>query len=485
MPTTAAAAAAHKEKELEILRNFVDEVETKTEEKIAKSSEMQKIIAIVEQFISKKHLICYGGTAINAILPKEVQFYNREMEVPDYDFFSANALNDAIELSDIFYAKGYLNVETKAAVHHGTYKVFVNFIGVADITNMDKKLFKNITKHAIKKEGILYAPPNFLKIDMYKELSRPHGDVSRYEKVFKRLDLINQYYPLKNKKCDTLNFMRDFEGMEDKERVRELYTTIKNTIIDQDLVFFGGYASALYGKYMPANKRHIISNSPDFDVLSIDPKASALQLKEQLEKNGFKHVKLYEKKPIGEIIATHYEIVVDKDSVCFIYEPIGCHSYNTIRIGNKKVKIATINTMLNFYYAFVYSGREYYDEERILCMAQYLTEVQIKNGINQKGLLARFNQNCYGTEINREMIKEIKAQKYKELKVDRQSPEYQSYFLKYTPGVKNADRPVSALPESALPAAAPASATKKTRSNKKKSQKKRKTKKWYKKLFVL
>ena len=38
------------------------------------SKEVQTIIEIVENFIKKKDLICYGGTAINNILPKEDQF---------------------------------------------------------------------------------------------------------------------------------------------------------------------------------------------------------------------------------------------------------------------------------------------------------------------------------------------------------------------------------------------------------------------------
>jgi hypothetical protein len=474
------------EKELEILRNFVDEVEIKAEEKIAKSPEMKKIIGFVEKFISKKKLICYGGTAINAILPKEDQFYDRDMEVPDYDFFSPNALNDAIELSDLFHKEGYLNVEAKAAVHHGTYKVFVNFIGVADVTNIDKNLFKIISKQAIKIDGIFYAPPNFLKIDMYKELSRPNGDVSRYEKVFKRLALINKHYPLKNKKCDSMNFQRDFEGTDDKETIRNLYNVIKNAIISQGLIFFGGYASALYSKYMPKNQKHVISIAPDFDVLAQDPKAAAMKVKEELKKAGFKNIKINEKKPIGEIIETHYEIVVDNDTVCFIYAPNGCHSYNTIKIGNKKAKIATINTMLNFFYAFVFSEREYYDQERILCMAQYLTEVQLKNGLNQTGILNRFNQKCYGTELTREMVKEIKANKYKELKVDKNSSEYQSYFLKYTPGVKNADLPITAAPSTAGPAAIHKTFKKTLKNKNRKNSKINKSgtlKKWYKKIF--
>jgi hypothetical protein len=79
--------------ELAILRQAVDETEKlQQEKKIANSEEVQKMIAIVEKFIIDRRCICYGGTAINNILPKHAQFYNKEIEIPDYDFFSPRAL---------------------------------------------------------------------------------------------------------------------------------------------------------------------------------------------------------------------------------------------------------------------------------------------------------------------------------------------------------------------------------------------------------
>ena len=105
--------------ELAILRIAVDEAQEKMGKRIVNSEDIQKIIDIVEEFIKKKKLICYGGTAINNILPEEDQFYDKDVEVPDYDFFSINALNDAKELADIYYKKGFLDVEAKSGQHRG------------------------------------------------------------------------------------------------------------------------------------------------------------------------------------------------------------------------------------------------------------------------------------------------------------------------------------------------------------------------------
>ena len=136
------------EKELDILRDAVDIAEKRKGKQTVSDPDVKKIIGILEDFLKKKKLICYGGTAINNILPLEDQFYDKNIEIPDYDFYSPNALDDAKELADIYYNNGFQEVEAKAGVHYGTYKVFVNFIPVADITYLEKPLFKRIQRDA-------------------------------------------------------------------------------------------------------------------------------------------------------------------------------------------------------------------------------------------------------------------------------------------------------------------------------------------------
>ena len=112
-----------------------------------------------------------------------------------------------------------IEVEAKSGQHYGTFKVFVNFIPVADITLLPKELFNAIKKDAIMISGILYAPPNLLRMGMYLELSRPAGDVSRWEKVMKRLTLLNKHYPLTATQCSHINFQRK---MEDDKKTDEI-----------------------------------------------------------------------------------------------------------------------------------------------------------------------------------------------------------------------------------------------------------------------
>ena len=364
--------------ELAILRMAVDKAEEKMGKRVVNSEDVQKIIDIVEEFIIKKKNICYGGTAINNILPEEDRFYNKEVEIPDYDFFSENALSDAKELADIYYKKGFLDVEAKSGQHHGTYKVFVNYMAVADITFIPKEIFSVLKKDSISVGGILYAPPNFLRMSMYLELSRPAGDISRWEKVLKRLTLLNKNYPITDLNCNDINFQREMEHRENEDKI---YETVKNTLVNQGVVFFGGFANALYSQYMPKNLRVKLENIADFDVLSNNPETTAEVVKERLDDIGIKDVKIIKQPAVGEIVPEHYELKVGKDSILFIYKPVGCHSYNILIMKGKKIKVATIDTMLSFYLAFLYANKPYYNQfiDRILCMSKFLFDVQQKN----------------------------------------------------------------------------------------------------------
>ena len=84
--------------ELAILRAAVDKADKRLGTKLIRKPEVQEIIYIVETFLRKKKRMCYGGTAINSLLPKEDQFYDKSAELPDYDFFSPDALKDAKDL---------------------------------------------------------------------------------------------------------------------------------------------------------------------------------------------------------------------------------------------------------------------------------------------------------------------------------------------------------------------------------------------------
>ena len=407
--------------ELTILRASVDKSEKIQGRQLLQSPETKKIIRIVEAFIVKNKCIVYGGTAINNVLPKEDQFYDYDYELPDYDFFSSDAFELAKKLADLYSSKGFEDVEAKSGVHHGTYKVFVNHMAVADITYLHPELYGSIKKTAIIKEKIMYAPANFLRQSMFLELSRPMGDVSRWEKILKRLNLLNKHYPLVYKKCE---LQRHFSYRRDEP---ELFTLTKNAFVEEGVVFIGGYANAMYTTYTKVPK---LKNIPDFDVLSLTPKETTEKVVKSL-KRGKYEVTMKEHDAIGELVSKHYSISVDGEYIAFVYEPTACHSYNVIEDGGKQLKIGSIDTLLSYYLAFMYADRDYFDDNRLLCLSSVLFKVQQENRLSQKGILKRFVLQCYGKQQTLADMREENNKLHSQLK--RGSKEYEERFLKYTP----------------------------------------------------
>jgi hypothetical protein len=424
--------------ELEILRNAVTKIEQKKGQEVTNTPEVKEIINIVENYIKDNKLVCYGGTAINNILPKRDQFYNFEIEMPDYDFFSSNAMQDAKKLADVYKKKGYDEVLATAGTHYGTFKVFVNFIPVADITQMSREVFDVVQKEAINVAQIKYTPPNFLRMLMYLEISRPGGDVSRWEKVQKRLNALNKNYPLKLKACASKNLQASFKIT--KEKTIKIHKCIRDAVTDNGFVFFGGYATYLYSRYMSDSIRNKFTREGSlFDILAKDINKAAVIIKERLMDKYIdsKNIKIIEHPPVGsislQIVPEHIEIKVHNQTVCLIFKPVNCHSYNEIEVDKVKYKIATIDTMLSFFLSFIYSKRDYFNRDRIICMADFLYNVQQKNRLSQKGILKRFNIDCYGTGVTKEDLRQEKSDAFQKLKSKQNTEEYDRWFLKYRP----------------------------------------------------
>jgi len=191
---------------------------------------------------------------------------------------------------------------------------------------------------------------------------------------------------------------------------------------------------------MENDQQHQVANIPDFDVLSENPEKCAMVVRDKLVEGGYKKVRLVQHTSLGEVIPAHVEISINGDIIALIYKPIACHGYNKIEVSGKTILVATIDTMLSFYLAFLYADKAYFDKDRMLCMASYLFEVEQKNKLEQKGLLKRFSLDCYGKQPTMEDMRAEKAKKYAELKGStstKDKQEFERWFFKYIPS-KNA-----------------------------------------------
>ena len=82
------------QRQIERLAAAADEASELIKYESAHNSEIQYAIDIVAKFLRKKKRVCYGGTAINAILPRSLKFYDPQKDLPDYDFFTPHPEQD-------------------------------------------------------------------------------------------------------------------------------------------------------------------------------------------------------------------------------------------------------------------------------------------------------------------------------------------------------------------------------------------------------
>jgi hypothetical protein len=175
---------------------------------------------------------------------------------------------------------------------------------------------------------------------------------------------------------------------------------------------------------------------PSFDLLSEHAEKSASKIKKVLDKTGdFKSVIIEKREEFGEHVSSHYEIIVDGRTVAFVYEPSpgACHNYNIVKINGKDVHIATTDTILSFYLLFLYVNRPYYDRDRLLCMSQYIYDLQNDKLTKNEGIFKRFSNPCIGKQVTLKDIKDVKSHMFEKLKNKKGTREYDEWFLNYNP----------------------------------------------------
>ena len=369
-----------------------------------------ELFNIIDDYISTHKMICYGGMAINTIIPKE-RFYD-EVDIPDYDCFSPNAIKDAKQLADILQVQNMDNIEVKSAMFKGTYKIFVNFIPMIDITQIDYDLFMKIQQSALKINNIYYAPPNYLRMNIHLELSRPLGDITRWTKIYQRLELLNKYHPFIYNKNIIVN---------------EVKYPYYDKVIDicKQWVILGEYAM----KYFHFPKKYN-SNSNIFILAEeLNP------VKKKLSEAGLKYkIISYSNK----FIHNFYEFQFQGESLLYVFITNSCQSYNEIKENGQIVKIANIDTMLMIYYALTFIQPPNININNLLVYCYLLQNIHLKNKKNKVNKISkRFSLPCLGKQETIEDLRIERDKKYKLYKKNHSKKIYNEYFFRYLPKRKN------------------------------------------------
>ena len=352
----------------------------------------------IEAFMREKKLIGYGGTAINRALPKEAKFYH-ESDIPDYDFFSTTALDDAKELADRLHPE-YMHIEVKPSMFHGTYKLFVNFLPLVDFSQLEEDLFHNMFVTSFQQDGIHYVPYNYLRMSMYQELSRPLGDLTRWTKVYERLGLLNRYHPFLIRNCDVRPTTHSPSSI-----VKAVHRRLKDYVCLGDAMMY--YWQDLFPEkyhYPQQDTLFVLSNT----IEEIWKKMEGMVLRYTYYEN--KLIKVY-------------EVHVEDHPILYVILTESCTNYNVY----KKRKLASYDATLSFYYALSFSNIEHLSKQKLLSYCYLLLQITEESHI----LMRRFQHPCYGTQITLEEIRKKRDVLYQK---------HQLSFLHYRPKLKSRKR---------------------------------------------
>jgi hypothetical protein len=243
----------------------------------AHNTEILQALDIVKCFIEQKQRVCYGGTAMNALLPKKDKFYDPDYDLPDYDFLTPDAESDVKDLVTALKNAGFNDVYNRVGVHEGTKKILVNYVAVADITQVDKDIYNIYVNNSKIIDNVLYTNENMLRMMMYLELSRPRGEVERWKKVYQRLEVLNKNFPIK--KCAKKHPQKVVPS---KDKILEFIISRQRILANAELEY-------LYKRSL-STKQVVYSHSEHGPLLFYSPdiKKDAFDLKHILNNNSTK-----------------------------------------------------------------------------------------------------------------------------------------------------------------------------------------------------
>lgn len=391
---------------LEALRFIIEKAENKEKKKTF--LQHKEMFEVVKEYSIRNNLILYGGMALNELLPKSAKFYP-EFEVPDYDMFSYDAKPHAIAIADELMKKGYRYIEVKTARHPGTFKVYAEFISVADVTQINKSLYdyllkesdKNTKKHYSDKRLII-SPIVYLKWCLYKELSSPEGSMFRWEKVFKRFTVFDKHYKLPKVTHTTKN------NIDTEPDVARFLKDLIEIIKARHIPVVGSFAISVHMNEHNTSTCYVID--PYFSTFEILSENIEVTQKEILDfikiPSGYEIVTVKRNntgKYFDQILPVRSRVFlrhVQNKSKLYPVLTIHDASDNCFSVKKKQgFTLGTVDTILQILYAY-YMTYTYFEKDMNIPNKILQLLVMFETHVNStiKDPVKRITSHCYGTQ---------------------------------------------------------------------------------------
>jgi hypothetical protein len=392
------------ERQFERLDHAVEESKKRIDLTMSSNEEIVQAIRVVERFLRRKRRLCYGGQAINAQLPAHQQFYDPKVTLPDYDFFSPNFRGDVDELIEDLEKAGFKDINKKMSVHEGTIKVLVNFIPVADCSELHPELFRILQRRARAVDGIYFVDPDFLRMLMYLELSRPRGEVERWKKVYERLTLLNANYP--PGKCDESIRVSQSISTEDREILLNFAILHKRLLMGPEFLRI-----FLENKHKVSRDWFVKQGGPVIWLshkAKVDAEDCAAILQNTVGGGGKLRIK--EEFAKTDQLFDYVMIYRRNQPLALIFQEDSCHSYTTTTTdGGTEVRVGTVDTYLHLYYTLLLFGKKEkaFFQTSLQCLVDKVHTLEHIARNNPTRLLPAFGIRCSGTQKGiSELLKE-------------------------------------------------------------------------------
>lgn len=166
----------------------------------------KRALEIIKKFVIERKRIVFGGYAIDKFLRLKGSKIYHDEEKPDIDIYSPDSVGDAYDIVDIFRKAGFEQVAAIRGVHIQTMRVRTNFIYVIDIGYVPPEIYEKIPY--LNSNGMRVVHPLYQRIDFHISFSFPFSGapreniLNRWDKDAKRLEIINEYYPIDLKYMD-------------------------------------------------------------------------------------------------------------------------------------------------------------------------------------------------------------------------------------------------------------------------------------------
>lgn len=397
------------QKQKQRLERIVKEAEKRVDFTVANDPAIRKAIQAVEHFLIKSKRVCYGGQAINALLSKERKFYDEKYTIPDYDFFTPTMEQDVEDLMSFLEAEGFTEISKKLSVHEGTIKIYVNYIPVADCSQMNPEMFKIIQKRAKSVNGILYCDADLLRMFMYLEISRPRGEVARWSKVFDRLTLLNHEYPVAGLGCDEDLVLPHTVSSDVRAEILELCVKRKSVMMGPEFVHLletGRDKISLQGLSALGGPLIFMSSNPYVDAEDI----ASLGLSGSGSKS--KRLVIKEFPSPSDHIYDYVTVSKGGNLIAMILKENSCHAYTTLKVDGADMRVGTPDLLLNYYYTvLIFGSKRDKSQFNANCVVRKLYEISEKARDRPTQFVPAFGLRCSGHQKGIATLLKLKAER--------------------------------------------------------------------------